>query len=51
MENPIKMDDLGENPYFWKHPNIEFSSFSLVQSPIVNIHWCVMVFGDSPKVF
>jgi len=22
MENPIKMDDLGENPYFWKHPNI-----------------------------
>ena len=19
-ENPIKMDDLGENPYFWKHP-------------------------------
>ena len=20
MENPIKMDDLGENPYFRKHP-------------------------------
>ena len=20
MENPIKMDDLGVFPYFWKHP-------------------------------
>ena len=20
MENPIKMDDLGGKPYFWKHP-------------------------------
>ncbi len=20
MENPIKMDDLGAHPYFWKHP-------------------------------
>ena len=20
MENPIKMDDLGKHPYFWKHP-------------------------------
>ena len=20
MENPIKMDDLGFHPYFWKHP-------------------------------
>ena len=22
MENPIKMDDLGENHYFWKPPNL-----------------------------
>ena len=21
MENPIKMDDLGVFPYFWKHPS------------------------------
>ena len=20
VENPIKMDDLGVSPYFWKHP-------------------------------
>ena len=20
MENPIKMDELGKTPYFWKHP-------------------------------
>ena len=25
MENPIKMDDLGgKNPYFWKHPMLDF---------------------------
>ena len=23
MENPIKMDVLGGNPYFWKHPYME----------------------------
>ena len=22
MEHPIKMDDLGGHPYFWKHPYI-----------------------------
>ena len=22
MENPIKMDDLGVYPYFWKHPYV-----------------------------
>ena len=22
MENPIKMDDLGVFPYFWKHPYV-----------------------------
>ena len=29
MENPIKMDDLGVFPYFWKHPNqnIKFPSW------------------------
>ena len=27
MENPIKMDDLGENPYCWKHPYVFFSCF------------------------
>ena len=23
MENPIKMDDLGAHPYFWKHPYLK----------------------------
>ena len=28
MENPIKMDDLGAHPYFWKHPyGYRFASF------------------------
>ncbi len=26
MENPIKMDDLGVFPYFWKHPYILLST-------------------------
>ena len=30
MENPIKMDDLGVFPYFWKHPKSCFCSFSFV---------------------
>ena len=30
MENPIEMDDLGENPYFWKYPYIYISTMCFV---------------------
>ena len=34
MENPIKMDDLGVFPYFWKHPTA--SVLPLLSPPIVS---------------
>ena len=38
MENPIKMDDLGAHPYFWKHPfsskNPSRSNFLYLTSPM-----------------
>ena len=40
MENPIKMDDLGVFPYFWKHPNLpSWPDF------------CWSVFGDKKSQF
>ena len=33
MENPIKMDDLGSHPYFWKHP------FGFFQGLFVSCLW------------
>ena len=32
MENPIKIDDLGPTPYFWKHPNGESQILRTVKS-------------------
>ena len=36
MKNPIKIDDLGVFPYFWKHPTVSFREGNipnLFQSP------------------
>ncbi len=33
MENPIKIDDLGVFPYFWKHPYIFFVDDPKVENP------------------
>ena len=30
MENPIKMDDLGAHPYFWKHPYLSIFIQSMI---------------------
>ena len=37
METPIKMDDLGSFPYFWKHPCV-YHTFAIWQMYVTTIH-------------
>ena len=37
MENPIKMDDLGVFPYFWKHPYSAVETNSCEQSEFASL--------------
>ena len=46
MENPIKMDDLGEPPpYFWKHP---YCHSKKNQNQLIHSDLLVLIVGDSP---
>ena len=34
MENPIKMDEFGSHPYFWKHPFATIACWDGVEHPL-----------------
>ena len=59
LENPIKMDDLGETHYFWKHPNgsikvgnmcFQNASFSVRYGTLMELCTSYTPCGCFPKI-